>query len=86
MSEPIERRGLSTVWERRVARTAVAFAAVTLVVGVGLAFLLARVGRPLWVSLAIARNSRRVVLILAAAISAFGIMISRAFFPDSSNT
>jgi Mlc titration factor MtfA (ptsG expression regulator) len=51
VSKQIERKGLSTAWERRVARTAIVFAIVTLVVTVGLAFVLAPGGLSLWMSL-----------------------------------
>jgi Mlc titration factor MtfA (ptsG expression regulator) len=46
-----ETLGLSTVWERRVGRTALAFSIGALIVSVGGAFGLARVGISLWVSL-----------------------------------
>jgi len=47
----IERRGLSTKWERRVVRTAIVLAVVTLVVSAGIAVGLAREGLSAWVSL-----------------------------------
>ena len=50
----IERRGLSTAWERRVASTATVFAVVTLIVAVGFAVGLTRVGTSAWVSLSLA--------------------------------
>jgi Mlc titration factor MtfA (ptsG expression regulator) len=52
--KPIERQGLSTAWERRVARTAVVLAVVTLIVSVGLAVALVRAGVSAWVSLSLA--------------------------------
>ena len=52
--KPIERQGLSTAWERRVARTATVLAAVTLVVSVGLAAALTRAGISVWASLSLA--------------------------------
>ena len=51
---PIKRTGLSTTWERRVARTAAAFAVVTLLVSVAIAIALARAGLSLWASLPLA--------------------------------
>jgi len=49
--KPIERQGLSTAWERRVGRTATVLAVVTLIVSVGFAVGLTRVGISAWVSL-----------------------------------
>ena len=51
MTTTIHRQGLSTAWERRVVRTARAFAAVALVISAGVAFGLTRAGISLWVSL-----------------------------------
>ena len=50
-TKTIERQGLSTAWERRVARTATVIAAVTLIVAVGFAIGLTGVGISAWVSL-----------------------------------
>jgi Mlc titration factor MtfA (ptsG expression regulator) len=50
----IERQGLSTVWERKVAKTAIVFAVATLIVSVGFAIGLTRVGISAWVSLPLA--------------------------------
>jgi Mlc titration factor MtfA (ptsG expression regulator) len=47
----IERQGLSTLWERRVVRTAIVYAVVTLVVSIGITFVLTREGISAWVSL-----------------------------------
>jgi Mlc titration factor MtfA (ptsG expression regulator) len=48
MANPIERRDLSTAWERRVARTATVLAAATLIVTALFALLLIRRGAPAW--------------------------------------
>jgi Mlc titration factor MtfA (ptsG expression regulator) len=47
----IERKGLSTEWERRVVRTATVFAILTLIVSAGCAVGLTRLGLSAWVSL-----------------------------------
>ena len=52
MVEPVRR--LSTLWERRMIRTALAFSAAALVVLVFLAFALRPSGKPLWATLPIA--------------------------------
>ncbi len=52
--KPIERQGLSTTWERRVARTATVFTVLTLIVSAGLAVGLTRMGFSAWVSLSLA--------------------------------
>ena len=54
MANRIERQGLSTTWERRVVRTAIVFAGVTLVVSLGLTVGLAQSGVPWWVSIPLA--------------------------------
>ncbi len=51
--KPIERQGLSTAWERRVARTATVLAVATLIVSVAFAVGLMRVGISAWVSLSL---------------------------------
>jgi len=48
---PLERRQLSTAWERSVVRTAIAFAIPTAIMLVGVTVALARRGVPAWVSL-----------------------------------
>jgi len=52
-SKLIERQGLSTAWERRVHRTATVLAVVTLILSVGFAFGLTRVGISAWLSLSL---------------------------------
>jgi Mlc titration factor MtfA (ptsG expression regulator) len=51
VGKPIERTGLSTVWERRVTRTAIIFALATLIASVLFAFVLMQGGLSPWVSL-----------------------------------
>ena len=51
--KPIERQGLSTVWERRVVRTATVLAVVPLIVSVALAVALVRVGISAWAPLSL---------------------------------
>lgn len=46
----IERRGLSTVWERQVGRTAIVLASIALVVSVAFAIVVTRAGVPIWLS------------------------------------